>query len=376
LYNYWKFREAGEIAGKGLVLYPEDAWLGIFYMAGLSNTGRFAEALDVARRYVERHPGNPNAWDELGLRYIALGLPDSAEVAFRTSLEVDPGFTYAHYSPAYCLYARGDAMGAVDQIERYWEVADVAQSDRRSDRVSMQHGYSTAMLYAEAGQIENALNEFDKARRYATSPEGLAAIEQDRNLLLLRLGRAEEVLPSARELVRKTGIPYARWVMLRGRARALVALDSLDAARAVIAEIGEAPGAGFARVGAIKATAELALAENRPDDALAVLDSLMQDGLPPLSMLKIEHLETVARAHRMAGRPAEAARVHRDLLRVYGGHALSHYDLGRIYEILERPADAASEFTVFLDMWADADEGLPQVEYARARLGALQAGTP
>jgi len=33
------------------------------------------------------------------------------------------------------------------------------------------------------------------------------------------------------------------------------------------------------------------------------------------------HLETVARAHLMAGRPEEAARVHREIISIYSGHA-------------------------------------------------------
>jgi len=375
VYNYWKFGEAGSIAEKGLSLYPEDAWLGVYYMAGLVNTGRFTEALEATRRFVERHPDNPNAWDELGLRFIALGMPDSAETAFRTSLKIDPEFTVAHYSFAYCSYARGDVMRAIDQVERYFEITDVPQSDRYNDTVSMQYGFSLAMLYAEAGQFENALNQFEKAHRYALVGDAHAGIELNRNFLLLRMGRAEEVLESARELGRMTDAPKARWAALRGRARALVALDSLDAAREVIAEIGGAEGAGFARVGALKATAEIALAENRPDDALAVLDSLMLDGLSPLSMLTIEHLETVARAHLMSGRPEEAARVHREIVRVYGGHALSHYDLGKIYEEMGRPADAADQYAVFLEMWSEADEGLPQIGDARTRLAALQTAS-
>ena len=74
----------------------------------------------------------------------------------------------------------------------------------------------------------------------------------------------------------------------------------------------------------------------------------------------------------MAGRPEEAAEVHRDLLRIYGGHALSHYEIGVIYDEMGRTTEAKSEFKIFLEMWSKADEGLPQLVDARQRLANLE----
>ena len=42
------------------------------------------------------------------------------------------------------------------------------------------------------------------------------------------------------------------------------------------------------------------------------------------------------------------------------------------YEEMGRPAEAADQYTAFLTAWANADEGLPQVEDVRKRLAALQ----
>ena len=81
--------------------------------------------------------------------------------------------------------------------------------------------------------------------------------------------------------------------------------------------------------------------------------------------------ETTARAYRMAGRLEEAEETHRELLRVFGGHALSHYEFGQIYEEMKRPAEAKKEYEKFLKMWSEADEGLPQLVDAKQRLAAL-----
>ena len=73
----------------------------------------------------------------------------------------------------------------------------------------------------------------------------------------------------------------------------------------------------------------------------------------------------------MLGRLKEAAEVHEGWLRVIGGHTLSHYDLGGIYEEMNRGAEAADQYRAFHRAWANADEELPQVEDAKTRLAAL-----
>ena len=74
----------------------------------------------------------------------------------------------------------------------------------------------------------------------------------------------------------------------------------------------------------------------------------------------------------MAGRLEDAAEVHRELLRVWAGHAISHYELGKIYEEMDRGNEAVSEYEKFLDIWSEADEGLPQIEDAKIRLAKLR----
>ncbi len=84
----------------------------------------------------------------------------------------------------------------------------------------------------------------------------------------------------------------------------------------------------------------------------------------------------MSRAFQMTGKLDRAEREHLELLKVYGGRALSHYELGKIYEEMGRPEDAVSAFTKFLEMWSEADEGLPQVEDAQSRLAALGQQRP
>ena len=79
----------------------------------------------------------------------------------------------------------------------------------------------------------------------------------------------------------------------------------------------------------------------------------------------------LAKAHFMKGDLEEAIAVNREMLRICDGHALSHYEFGRLYEVTGRPELSKRHYERFLEMWKNADEGLPQNEHARERLKVL-----
>ena len=76
----------------------------------------------------------------------------------------------------------------------------------------------------------------------------------------------------------------------------------------------------------------------------------------------------------MAGHLADAVESLKELVRVYGGHALGYYRLGQVYEEMGRAQDARAAYVKFLDMWSQADVGLPQLVAARERLAELRSG--
>jgi hypothetical protein len=46
-----------------------------------------------------------------------------------------------------------------------------------------------------------------------------------------------------------------------------------------------------------------------------------------------------------------------------------------LYEAMDRLEDAEQEYTIFLEMWSDADAGLLQLQDARRRLQTVKAGS-
>ena len=130
-----------------------------------------------------------------------------------------------------------------------------------------------------------------------------------------------------------------------------------------------------ANVEVLLSDANSALAENNPGKAFEALNAMSQIMIPyRVGFYLLNYREIKSRALYMAGRLEEAAQEHRELLSVFGGHALSHYELGKLYEEMKRPADARREYEIFLEMWSEADEGLPQLEDARRRLASLTSG--
>jgi tetratricopeptide (TPR) repeat protein len=234
---------------------------------------------------------------------------------------------------------------------------------------------SLAFLYAEMGRFEESLALIEDAREQVDDIEQeLRYIGHPRAMLLLRMGRASDALEWVREIADGRGVRLAQLYSLTMSARSLAALDSLDAARAVVAKLRsqENSWGGYALVIGYTVDAEIALREGKPEAALYALRRLKQHAMPFGSLYDIVYREQLARCHLMDGRLEDAAAVHEEMTGVYGGHALSYYELGRIYEEMGRTGDAARSTERFLEMWSKADEGLPQLADARERVTRLR----
>ena len=194
------------------------------------------------------------------------------------------------------------------------------------------------------------------------------------------MGRPADVLEIAEKLaygktvdVEGGGAFRASFLQLHLRTKALVMMGDLDGARAGVDALYALQDRwwGNARYRAWQVEVEIALAENQPDVALEALDKMSQQGVPIWRRMHLLHRDALARAHRMAGRLDKAVEVHQEMLRLYGGHALSWYELGKLYEEMKRPEEAVEAYARFLDMWSEADEGLPQVADTQRRLAVL-----
>lgn len=86
----------------------------------------------------------------------------------------------------------------------------------------------------------------------------------------------------------------------------------------------------------------------------------------------------LALAYFRAGRLEDARREYEEITRMTIArlesgdiYARSFYMLGQVYEQLGKKKQARANYRNFLDLWKDADSGLPEIEDARARLARL-----
>jgi tetratricopeptide (TPR) repeat protein len=373
LHFNWQFNQAETVAGQGLALYPDDEPLAVTYGTCLALTGRSREALAIARRNATQHPESPNLWDELGLRYLETGLPDSAEAAFQSALAIEPDFFWSRLGLGYCEYARGDVAAAIDVFDTMLSTSDLSSADRVSIVTDMSFWPGTALLYAESGRFEKALELFNTAWSQSEDP-GAAREFEGRVQLLLRMDRPRDALVSARTLLERAKSDYDRLSAKHYEARSLVALDSLTAAtaaavelRTMIAESGRVDPYLLSRV-----SADIALANGDPALAVTELEEMLRQGVPPGGLKDIERRESLAKACRLSGDLKKAADVCEEMLKIYKSHALAHYDLALIYEEMNELDKAAEHHELFLTKWSLADAGLPQLTDARARLLKIQ----
>jgi tetratricopeptide (TPR) repeat protein len=305
--------------------------------------------------------------------YIASGLPDSAGGAYRKAVELDPRTDPLDEIGILVAYHRGDLAGATAAAERVVNQRNIDPSKRRALMiVSHQSPPCLAGLYIEAGRYRKMREVTEEFRGPASFRSVLA--NQIHTRLLVEMGQWQEIIDihTQHERMAKEDTTIES-LYPRDLGKAYAELGNVEKAREIAGELRRAEPAGAGRVihDANEIDARATLADNDPKAALRFLAEMRKNGVPFGGYIDIDYRTTLARAYRMAGQLDKAAEVHRQMLKIYGSHALSHYELGRIYEEMKRPAEAKKEYAKFLEMWSEADEDRPQLIDARKRLAAL-----
>ncbi len=372
-FYYSYFQETLEVAEKGLTLYPDDLFFGLYYQICLAHLGRHQEALQATRSYLAKHPQESNAWDELGIRFLSLAQPDSAQAAFERSLELDPEFISSKRGLTFVRYSRGDLMGAIELSNRFLAEEDLSPRQIVPWLADNHYWPGQAMFYAEAGQYQQALAVFDAADSLVTDTVSQLRLETSKARLLMHMGKEDQVLAWARGIPARSDSRLAGLLEIQCSAMALAALDSLDAAQAMLVslEATEESWGAVARCAIAQVSAVIALAENRPEEALAFLERNRSMGVLAGGYYELDQRKMMALALAASGRTAEAENTWLDLLKVFPGHAIARYHLAQLYEQLNQPSRAATQYQLFLEAWKDADPGLDVVKNAQQRLAAL-----
>jgi tetratricopeptide (TPR) repeat protein len=99
--------------------------------------------------------------------------------------------------------------------------------------------------------------------------------------------------------------------------------------------------------------------------------------------LHAQYMDSLAMAYFQAGKLEKARTEYESILSLTTGclyfgnlYAKSFYRLGKIAEQQGDKTKARERYTQFLNLWKDADRGIPEVDDARKRLEGLKALNP
>ena len=345
---------------------------------------KFAQAEQAFRLSVRLSPNNSLAVTNLAYALAAEGKNAAADSALATTLAKSPSNSGVLAAMVWTKYAEGNASAAeklADSLDRTTASAELRQAVR-NDRSSFALIHGRLM---EGTRLYDESTAMQREAGLATTPpltDSIAFVMLDwwlrgqRDHALKRLDAVTSALPltSLPELDR----PYADLGV------AYAALGRSDRARAVLAQIAQIADTVLRRnrqPATHRILAEIALAENRPRDA--VTEFQKADSLPdgPVSEDPSTVLYNLGRAFGKANAPDSAIAMFEQYVhcqtidRLFNDPVylpLAQLRLGELYEAKGDRTRAVAHYTAFVDLWKNADPDLqPQVADVRKRLTRL-----
>jgi tetratricopeptide (TPR) repeat protein len=346
--------------------------------------GWYAKALDLLQASERIFPEISFFPSQMGLIFLIQGKFDEAAAAIKKNLARAPNDEAALEYQGIIEHLRGDFVSARKIYE---------QLGRKGGQpFGPPGGIWMGLLYLSQGefpQSESAFREgLEIARRLKMEDE-----ELDLRCLLGYLNLQEKHFPEAAETLKAV----VKICQDAGRSYYLKsALLLLGIAELGLGRIEEAKNISrqllqlIEKMGCPKymryfyhLQEKIALTEGRPAMALDDLEKAL--ALLPRQRERFdEHaffMDALAEAYEQAGDLEKATETYQNILTLTTGrlrwgdiYARSHYRLGRLYQKKGSPAEAASHFAKFLELWKNADPGLPEIEDAKKQAALLKKG--
>jgi serine/threonine protein kinase/Tfp pilus assembly protein PilF len=362
------------------------------------NTKNYDQAIDYLKRYASVQPGKPNPFDSLAEAYLRMGKLDEAIENYKKALAVKPDYYSSAATLAYIYGLKEDYPEASRWLDRYLELVP-------SPSVKLLGYLRKGFFSAWLGGFERFLDLLQTADDLADALalKGAKAniswvkawIYFDRHELELSRKCVESHLNFAVE-ARPADKDY--FVARSGLVLGLIALDEgrIDLAKSKLKEIDSVLPHCVADMKADLQLAhdllgsEIFLTEGSPGKAIDMLEKTSIPGPPfyafsgtpwpgdiayNLPFLR----DSLAKAYAKMGDLDKAIAEYERLItfdpKVESRlliHPKYHYRLAKLYEQKGLKDKARAQYQRFLDLWRDADPGLPEVADAKKRLVALK----
>jgi tetratricopeptide (TPR) repeat protein len=345
--------------------------LALDYMA----KGDYRKAEDILKETIERFPDFALAYWDLGRLYAFDGRFDVALDEADRSAAIDPTYTKAQF-----YHLMGEFEKAEEEYEKWFSHVSLDTQLQARHR----------LIYLNAAQ-----GKFKEAKSQVQLGLDLAGTQTDQYyfgefyylLACLRLRDGDytgavEILSKAGAAFEEEFLPMLITLELEGRINA--EMGALDQALKTAEKLK-----GMVETSPFKKRIRhyhflMGMIQRQRKDYAEAIESLETavSLLPHPSSFVLyggSYRYYLALVHFESGDLSAAGDAFEELVAFIPGrieigelHAASYYRLGMIYERSGNSAKAIDNYQKFLDLWKDADPGLPEVADARERVAALR----
>jgi tetratricopeptide (TPR) repeat protein len=323
--------------------------------------------------------------------YFKLGRLDEAESKYNEALDVDLNCG-SEPRIAYIRALKQDYAESMRLIDRYIQRAPSAGIKAE--------GYIwSAVIEFLLGKKEKAFDDLDKANEWADKAGNKlrkAAVDYTRGWIVYEMGDPEH---SAEHLQKWADVlfglnpdskNYKIWdhfcfgLVYVKQGKMDKAKSMLDEIESIQAQMETSDVPTWTKVRHDWLQAEILMAEDLWDEAIGVYTSIEYPPIPqlrtdPIFIYNMPFLQdTLARAYHENGQLEEAIAEYERKINFdpqsedrHLIHPKYYYRLAKLYEEKGDAVKAIENYEKFLELWKDADPGLPELEDAKKRLALL-----